>query len=95
MAIKLQIESISLKLKEHITTVRGKKVSEFINKTLKVKKLKYPLNAWFKTFYFEELTKTDRELYEASREAELWSHSAVEGISGGRGGHLLSGRKMN
>ena len=42
MAIKLQIESISLKLKEHITTVRGKKVSEFINKTLKVKKLKYP-----------------------------------------------------
>ena len=48
-----------------------------------------------KTFYFEELTKTDRELYKASREAKLWSQSAVEGIPGGRGGHLLSGRKMN
>ena len=57
MAIKLQIESISLKLKEHIMTLRGKKVSELINKTLKVKKLKYPLNVWLKPFTLKSLQK--------------------------------------
>ena len=55
MAINLQIESISLKLKEHITTLRGKKVSEFINKTLKVMKLKYMYD--LKLFTLKSLQK--------------------------------------